>query len=128
MPAFLLLLMTLFSRQRTLWLLAMCLISMTDAQAARIKEVAAIEGVRSNQLTGFGLVVGLDGTGDQTTQMPYTSQGLNNYLQQLGITLPAASVSQLQLKNVAAVLVTAQLPTGQPQPLEIGRASCRERV
>ncbi|MBK6387545.1 MAG: flagellar basal body P-ring protein FlgI [Rhodoferax sp.] len=110
MPAFLLLLMTLFSRQRTLWLLAMCLISMTDAQAARIKEVAAIEGVRSNQLTGFGLVVGLDGTGDQTTQMPYTSQGLNNYLQQLGITLPAASVSQLQLKNVAAVLVTAQLP------------------
>lgn len=110
MPAFLLLLMTLFSRQRTLWLLAICLISMTDAQAARIKEVAAIEGVRSNQLTGFGLVVGLDGTGDQTTQMPYTSQGLNNYLQQLGITLPAASVSQLQLKNVAAVLVTAQLP------------------
>jgi len=80
------------------------------AYAVRIKEVAAIEGVRSNQLTGFGLVVGLDGTGDQTTQMPYTSQGLTNYLQQLGITLPAASVSQLQLKNVAAVLVTTQLP------------------
>ncbi len=80
------------------------------ASAARIKEVAAIEGVRTNQLTGFGLVVGLDGTGDQTTQMPYTSQGLNNYLQQMGITLPAASASQLQLKNVAAVLVTAQLP------------------
>jgi flagellar P-ring protein precursor FlgI len=78
--------------------------------AARIKEVAAVEGVRSNTLTGFGLVVGLDGTGDQTTQMPYTSQGVTNYLQQLGITLPAASVSQLQLKNVAAVLVTAQLP------------------
>ncbi len=78
--------------------------------AARIKEVAAIEGVRTNQLTGFGLVVGLDGTGDQTTQMPYTSQGLSNYLQQMGITLPAASLSQLQLKNVAAVLVTAQLP------------------
>lgn len=80
------------------------------AQAGRIKEVAAVEGVRSNQLTGFGLVVGLDGTGDQTTQMPYTAQGLTNYLQQLGITLPAASASQLQLKNVAAVLVTAQLP------------------
>ena len=80
------------------------------AQASRIKEVAAVEGVRSNQLTGFGLVVGLDGTGDQTTQMPYTAQGLTNYLQQLGITLPAASVGQLQLKNVAAVLVTAQLP------------------
>ncbi len=82
----------------------------TPAQAARIKEVAAVEGVRSNQLTGFGLVVGLDGTGDQTTQMPYTSQGISNYLQQLGITLPAASASQLQMKNVAAVLVTAQLP------------------
>ncbi len=80
------------------------------ATAARIKEVAAVEGVRSNQLTGFGLVVGLDGTGDQTTQMPYTSQGISNYLQQLGITLPTASASQLQLKNVAAVLVTAQLP------------------
>ena len=79
-------------------------------QAARIKEVAAIEGVRSNQLTGFGLVVGLDGTGDQTTQMPYTSQGIANYLQQLGITLPTAAASQLQMKNVAAVLVTAQLP------------------
>ena len=82
----------------------------TPAFAARIKEVAAVEGVRTNQLTGFGLVVGLDGTGDQTTQMPYTSQGLSNYLQQMGITLSAAGASQLQLKNVAAVLVTAQLP------------------
>jgi flagellar P-ring protein precursor FlgI len=95
--------------------LSLCLLSLSfvffnPAQAARIKEVAAVEGVRSNQLTGFGLVVGLDGTGDQTTQMPYTSQGISNYLQQLGITLPAASASQLQMKNVAAVLVTAQLP------------------
>jgi flagellar P-ring protein FlgI len=80
------------------------------AQASRIKELAAIEGVRSNQLTGFGLVVGLDGTGDQTTQMPYTTQGLANYMKQLGLTLPAAQLSQLQMKNVAAVLVTAQLP------------------
>ena len=86
------------------------LLAQGSAQAARIKEVAAIEGVRSNQLTGFGLVVGLDGTGDQTSQMPYTAQGLNNYLQQLGITLSAASAAQLQLKNVAAVLVTTQLP------------------
>ena len=96
------------------WLTSLLLLSSLlvsgMAQASRIKEIAAIQGVRSNQLTGFGLVVGLDGTGDQTTQMPYTSQGLNNYLQQLGITLPAASLSQLQLKNVAAVLVTAQLP------------------
>ncbi|WP_416221246.1 flagellar basal body P-ring protein FlgI [Rhodoferax sp.] len=89
-------------------------IAMAAAPAAhgtkRIKEVAAIEGVRSNQLTGFGLVIGLDGTGDQTTQMPYTTQGLKNYMEQLGLTLTPASQNQLQMKNVAAVLVTAQLP------------------
>ncbi len=102
-------------RRRPCWtrLLAVLLsftILSAPALAARIKEVAAVEGVRTNQLTGFGLVVGLDGTGDQTTQMPYTSQGLSNYLQQMGISLSAAGASQLQLKNVAAVLVTAQLP------------------
>ena len=90
--------------------LAASLLLASTAQASRIKEVAAVEGVRSNALTGFGLVIGLDGTGDQTTQMPYTSQGLTNYLQQLGITLPDAALAKLQLKNVAAVLVTAQLP------------------
>lgn len=106
---------TFATRSRGVWFfagLALLLVASLPnrADAARIKEVAAVEGVRSNQLTGFGLVVGLDGTGDQTTQMPYTTQGLTNYLQQLGITLPAASVSQLQMKNVAAVLVTAELP------------------
>lgn len=85
-----------------------CLALSGWAHAARIKEVASIEGVRSNQLTGFGLVVGLDATGDQT--MPYTTQGLSNYMQQLGLTLSPASLAQLQMKNVAAVLVTAQLP------------------
>jgi len=85
-------------------LAGLCLnLAATPAQAARIKEVAAVEGVRSNQLTGFGLVVGLDGTGDQT--LGVTNQGMTNYLQQLGLTTTAAS-----LKNVAAVLVTAELP------------------
>lgn len=98
-----------FWPRATLWLLASFFVA-GAVHASRIKEVAAVEGVRSNQLTGFGLVVGLDGTGDQTTQMPYTAQGMTNYLKQLGITLPAASIAQLQLKNVAAVLVTAQLP------------------
>lgn len=92
-----------------LWFAA-CLVLPGIAHAARIKEVASIEGVRSNQLTGFGLVVGLDGTGDQSTQVPYTAQGMSNYLQQLGLTLTPQALSQLQLKNVAAVLVTAQLP------------------
>ncbi len=97
----------------------------TPAHAVRVKEVASVQGVRSNQLTGFGLVVGLDGTGDQTTQMPYTSQGLSNYLQQMGITLPASAASQLQLKNVAAVLVTAQLPAfAQPgQTIDVSVSS-----
>jgi flagellar P-ring protein FlgI len=76
------------------------------AEASRIKDVAAVQGVRSNQLTGYGLVVGLDGTGDSS--LPYTGQSLANYLQQLGITLPPGAT--VQPKNIAAVLVTAQLP------------------
>lgn len=92
-------------------LAASCCLLATPAHALRIKEVASVQGVRSNQLTGYGLVVGLDGTGDQTTQMPYTTQTLSNYLQQMGITLPAtANTNNLQLKNVAAVIVTAELP------------------
>ncbi|MBA4195736.1 MAG: flagellar biosynthesis protein FlgI [Comamonadaceae bacterium] len=79
-----------------------------QAQAVRIKEIASVQGVRSNPLTGYGLVVGLDGTGDQTTQMPYTAQSMHNVLQQLGLSLPPGA--SMQLKNVAAVLVTAQLP------------------
>ena len=96
------------------------------ANATRIKEVAAIQGVRSNQLTGYGLVVGLDGTGDQTTQMPYTKQALANYLEQMGISLPATgNTAQLQLKNVAAVIITAELPAfAQPgQAIDINVSS-----
>ncbi len=98
-----------WARRCTALLLALGLLA-APAFAARIKEVAAVEGVRTNQLTGFGLVVGLDGTGDQTTQMPYTSQGLSNYLQQMGITLPAATFLSCNWDRLAAVLVTAQLP------------------
>lgn len=78
------------------------------AQGIRVKEIASVQGVRSNQLTGYGLVVGLDGTGDQTTQMPYTAQSLQNQLQQLGLSLPPGA--NMQLKNVASVMVTGQLP------------------
>ena len=80
------------------------------AQAERIKDLANIQGVRSNQLIGYGLVVGLDGTGDQTTQTPFTFQSTLNMLQSLGVTLPPGTYSQIQLKNVAAVIVTANLP------------------
>ena len=104
---------------------ALLLAAPLPALALRIKEVAAVQGVRSNQLTGYGLVVGLDGTGDQTTQMPYTTQSVANYLQQLGITLPDNRASQLQLKNVAAVIITAQLPAfAQPgQTLDLNVSS-----
>jgi flagellar P-ring protein precursor FlgI len=93
------------------------------AQAARIKEVAGVQGVRHNALTGYGLVVGLDGTGDQTTQAPFTSQSINAMLQQMGVTVPPGT--NMQLKNVAAVLVTAQLPPfAQPgQTLDINVSS-----
>ncbi|HEY9067382.1 MAG TPA: flagellar basal body P-ring protein FlgI, partial [Burkholderiaceae bacterium] len=78
------------------------------AHAMRLKEVATVQGVRPNQLVGYGLVVGLDGTGDQTTSTPFTTQSLSAMLQQMGVTVPAGT--NMQLKNVAAVMVTAQLP------------------
>jgi len=94
-----------------------------EAEAARIKEVAAIQGVRTNALTGYGLVVGLDGTGDQTTQAPYTGQSLAAMLQQFGVILPQGVT--MQPRNIAAVMVTAQLPAfAQPgQQLDIAVSS-----
>jgi flagellar P-ring protein precursor FlgI len=78
------------------------------APAERVKDLAVVSGVRSNQLVGYGLVVGLDGTGDQTTQTPFTVQSIMNMLEKYGVTIPATVIPQL--KNVAAVTVTAQLP------------------
>ncbi len=80
----------------------------TVAFAERIRDLATIVGVRDNALIGYGLVVGLDGTGDQTTQTPFTTQTLSNMLSQLGVTVPQGT--NMQLKNVAAVMVTANLP------------------
>lgn len=87
----------------------------TAVWADRIKDMASIQGVRDNQLIGYGLVVGLDGSGDQTTQTPFTVQSVISMLSQLGVNMPQGT--SLQLKNVAAVMVTAVLPpfakTGQ---------------
>jgi flagellar P-ring protein precursor FlgI len=93
------------------------------ANAARIKELASVQGVRSNPLVGYGLVVGLDGTGDQTTSTPFTAQSIAAMLQQMGVTVPPGA--SMQLKNVAAVLVTAQLPPfAQPgQTLDVNVSS-----
>ena len=123
--------MTLHLQERLLrWALALAtvlaaaaLLLPLEVHAARIKEVASVQGVRSNQLIGYGLVVGLDGTGDQTTQAPFTSQSLTAMLQQLGVTVPSGT--NMQLRNVAAVMVTATLPPfAQPgQPIDVTVAS-----
>jgi flagellar P-ring protein precursor FlgI len=95
---------------RLVWLVVLLstLLAWWPAHAARIKEVATVQGVRPNQLTGYGLVVGLDGTGDQSTQAPFTTQSIIAMLQQMGVSLPSGT--QMQLRNVAAVMVTAELP------------------
>jgi flagellar P-ring protein FlgI len=99
-------------------LLLMC----ANARAERIKDIATVGGVRSNQLVGYGLVVGLDGTGDQTTQAPFTIQSIENMLLRFGVTIPPNT--NPQLKNVAAVTVTADLPAfakpGQTLDITVG--------
>ncbi|WP_424066380.1 flagellar basal body P-ring protein FlgI [Paraburkholderia sp.] len=94
--------------------------AMPTAHAERLKDLVAIQGVRDNPLIGYGLVVGLDGTGDQTTQTPFTTQTLANMLANLGISINnqsagssnsgTSALTSIQLKNVAAVMVTATLP------------------
>jgi len=79
-----------------------------QAMADRVRDLASVAGVRSNQLAGYGLVVGLTGTGDQTTQTPFTVQSIINMLTEFGVTIPPGV--SLQLKNVAAVTVHAELP------------------
>ena len=78
------------------------------AHAERIKDLAQVAGVRGNPLVGYGLVVGLDGSGDRTSQTPFTVQSLKTMLDQLGVTIPPGV--NPQLKNVAAVAIQAELP------------------
>src|SRR3954464_13893588 len=86
-------------------LLAILLVA-APAQSARLKELAAIEGVRENQLIGYGLVVGLAGTGDRRQTM-FSAQSLTNLLERMGVTV---SPTAIRVTNTAAVLVTATLP------------------
>jgi flagellar P-ring protein FlgI len=103
-------------------LCALLALTCVPAGADRIKDIATVGGVRSNQLVGYGLVVGLDGTGDQTTQAPFTIQSIENMLQRFGVTIPPNT--NPQLKNVAAVTVTADLPpfakAGQTLDVTVG--------
>ncbi len=100
----------------TLWALLAAVILPSGVLAERIKDITSVQGVRSNQLIGYGLVVGLDGTGDSTNQAPFTQQSFNSMLKQFGISVPEGS--RMQLTNVAAVAVHAELPAfakpGQP--------------
>ena len=95
----------------------------STAHADRIKDMASIQGVRDNQLIGYGLVVGLDGSGDQTTQTPFTVQSIISMLSQMGVNMPQGT--SLQLKNVAAVMVTATLaPFSKPgQTIDVTASS-----
>src|SRR3984957_8426293 len=93
---------------RLLALSILTLAGASFARAERIKDMAQVQGVRTNQLVGYGLVVGLDGTGDQTSQAPFTIQSLTNMLAQLGVVVPSNVTPQL--KNVAAVSVHAEMP------------------
>ena len=98
---------------------SLALLAPSPAKAERIKDIAMVEGARSNQLVGFGLVVGLDGTGDQVTQTPFTIQAARSMLQQFGVNLPQGV--NPQTKNMASVIVTAELPAfGKPgQKLDV---------
>ncbi len=93
---------------RALLLFCGLLAAATSAHADRIKDLAALAGMRDNQLVGYGLVVGLDGSGDKVNQVFYTEQSLKNMLSQLGVVVPNGI--RLKPKNVAAVMIHAKLP------------------
>src|SRR3954447_14286969 len=88
-------------------LLALALSALPAAATSRIKDLANIEGVRQNQLIGYGLVVGLNGTGDTLNNIPFTKQSLQAMLERLGVNVRGQT---LRTGNVAAVMVTANLP------------------
>ncbi len=78
--------------------------------AARIKDLANLEGVRKNQLLGYGLVIGLNGTGDDVKKSLFTRKSIVNMVERLGISIDSSEISQLKTNNIAAVMVTADLP------------------
>jgi len=90
---------------RKFGIVLMSVIMVLPVQAARVKDLTSVQGVRTNQLVGYGLVVGLPGTGEQN---PFTEQSFKTMLSNFGINLPATM--KAQIKNVAAVAISAQLP------------------
>jgi flagellar P-ring protein precursor FlgI len=92
---------------RTVLALALCFLAGTAAASVRIKDIVTLQGVRDNQLVGYGLVVGLQGTGDTLRNAAFTEQSLQSMLDRMGINVRGIL---LRTRNVAAVLVTADLP------------------
>jgi flagellar P-ring protein precursor FlgI len=97
-------------RQKFWVILILVLFIASPAHSARIKDLSSIEGVRSNQLIGFGLVIGLTKTGDSAVNVFFSIQAIASMLKKLGVTVPPDRIGQLQFKNVATVIVTAELP------------------
>src|SRR5204862_5064760 len=100
---------------RLIWVACAALLALASSPAgatSRIKDLANIEGVRQNQLIGYGLVVGLNGTGDTLNNIPFTKQSLQAMLERLGVNIRGA---QMRTGNVAAVMVTANLPAFSTQ-------------
>lgn len=87
--------------------LMLCLMATGACAATRIKDIVTVQGVRANQLIGYGLVIGLNGTGDSLRNAPFTSQSIQSMLDRMGVNVRNASA---RTKNVAAVMVTAELP------------------
>ena len=98
---------------QTFFLSCLLVMGSFSASADRLKDISQVQGVRSNPLIGYGLVVGLNGTGDKTSGTPFTTQTFKNMMAQFGITVPDSVTPQL--KNVAAVSIHAEIPAfGKP--------------
>lgn len=93
--------------RRFLLACALCLCGLQATAATRIKDIVSVQGVRANQLVGYGLVIGLNGTGDSLRNAPFTEQSLQSMLDRMGINVRN---SKARTRNVAAVIVTGELP------------------
>lgn len=97
--------------RRIALVLLLCLVNFAGAASVRIKDITSLQGVRDNQLTGYGLVVGLQGTGDTLANSIFTAQSMQSMLDRMGVNIRAIGRGNaLRTRNVAAVLVTADLP------------------
>ncbi len=92
-----------------IWMVLFSLCFVTTASAERIKDLTTVEGVQGNALIGYGLVVGLNGTGDGSNSSPFTTKSITAMLERFGINI-RADIAKMKPKNIAAVMVTAELP------------------